>query len=134
MPVCRWQEERRKRYPTDANVAKRASEASARRQRGELDPEAEARQLRLHEVIARQQELGLLKVSATELVCMLSTFLLQVLSIAARGQETRAAAWAAASGCGPAGPVQICRPVGQRNRKSGFQHNYGCEFIYRLHN
>ena len=56
MPFCRWQEERRKRYPTDANVAKRASDASARRQRGELDPEAEARQLRLHEVIARQQE------------------------------------------------------------------------------
>ena len=74
MPVCRWQEERRKRYPTDANVAKRASEASARRQRGELDPEAEARQLRLHEVIARQQELGLLKVGATEFVCVMPTF------------------------------------------------------------
>ena len=75
MPVCRWQEERRKRYPTDANVAKRESEASARRQRGELDPEAEARQLRLHEVIARQQELGLLKVGAIGLVYVMPTFL-----------------------------------------------------------
>ena len=86
MPVCRWQEERRKRYPTDANVAKRASEASARRQRGELDPEAEARQLRLHEVIARQQELGLLKVGATELVCVMPTFP-QMLSIITQCQQ-----------------------------------------------
>ena len=73
-------------------MAKRASEASARRQRGELDPEAEARQLRLHEVIARQQELGLLKVG--EVVCVMPTFFLQMLSI---GQGTKAAAWAAAS-------------------------------------
>ena len=63
--MSRWQEERRKRYPTDSNVADRAAQASARRQRGELDPEGEARRLRLHEVIARQQELGLLKEAGT---------------------------------------------------------------------
>ncbi len=63
--LSRWQEERRKRYPTDTNVANRAAQATARRQRGELDPEGEATRLRLHEVIARQQELGLLKEAGT---------------------------------------------------------------------
>ena len=46
-------------------MAKHASEGSARRQRGELDPEGEERRARLHEVIARQQQLGLLKEAGT---------------------------------------------------------------------
>ena len=46
-------------------MAKRAAQASARRQRGELDPEGETTRLRLHEVISRQQELGLLKEAGT---------------------------------------------------------------------
>lgn len=46
-------------------MAKRGSEAAARQQRGELDPEGEAARARLHEIVARQQELGLLKEAGT---------------------------------------------------------------------
>ena len=61
----RWQEERRKAYPSEANVAARRAEAAERRARGELDPAREASRLRLREVIARQRDLGLLREAGT---------------------------------------------------------------------
>ena len=39
MRPCRWQEERRRHFPSEANLAKRAEEAKARAERGELDPQ-----------------------------------------------------------------------------------------------
>ncbi|BDA48556.1 probable collagen alpha-5(VI) chain at N-terminal half [Coccomyxa sp. Obi] len=62
---ARWREERRKAYPSEANVAARRAEAAERRARGELDPAREASRLRLREVIARQRDLGLLREAGT---------------------------------------------------------------------
>ncbi|CAL8463582.1 g3116 [Coccomyxa elongata] len=62
---ARWREERRKAYPSEANVAARRAEAAERRARGELDPVREASRLRLREVIARQRDLGLLREAGT---------------------------------------------------------------------
>ena len=37
--ICKWREERRKNYPTSANVNRKASEIDASKERGELLPE-----------------------------------------------------------------------------------------------
>lgn len=48
--VCRWQAERRKHYPTAANMAQKAEAAASRDARGELEPEQALRRKRLQEV------------------------------------------------------------------------------------
>ena len=46
----RWQAERRKHYPTAANMNLKAEAAAQRQARGELEPETALRQKRLQEV------------------------------------------------------------------------------------
>ena len=47
---CRWQAERRKHYPTAANLTHKAEEEAGRHARGELEPEQKLRRQRLQEV------------------------------------------------------------------------------------
>eukprot|EP00884_Botryococcus_braunii_P009861 jgi/Botrbrau1/18877/Bobra.177_2s0037.2 len=60
----RWREERKKNYPTEANLAKRAEEARLAQERGELDSNT-TRQQRLREVLQKQREMGLDKMAGT---------------------------------------------------------------------
>lgn len=46
----RWQAERRKHYPTAANLSVKADAAASREARGELEPEQALRRKRLQEV------------------------------------------------------------------------------------
>ncbi|GAX81162.1 hypothetical protein CEUSTIGMA_g8595.t1 [Chlamydomonas eustigma] len=57
--VERWKAERRKNFPTAANLEKRAEEAEARKQSGALDPVKEARRKQLREVLELQRARGL---------------------------------------------------------------------------
>lgn len=61
----RWREERKKGYPTEANIAAKRAAAAQRRERGELDPWWQKSRLRLREVISRQRDLGLLREAGT---------------------------------------------------------------------
>ncbi|CAM6103892.1 unnamed protein product [Calypogeia fissa] len=57
--ISRWIEERRKHYPTAANIKQKAEEMKARKMRGELvDEDARKRRERLKEILAKQAELG----------------------------------------------------------------------------
>lgn len=47
---CRWQAERRKHYPTAANLVQKEEAAASRQARGELEPEQALRRKRLQEV------------------------------------------------------------------------------------
>ncbi|GAQ88045.1 Zinc finger domain containing protein [Klebsormidium nitens] len=69
--VRKWREERRKHYPTEGNVQKKAEEAAARRARGELeDLDGAARRARLREILQQQRALGVVG-SETEAAAML---------------------------------------------------------------
>ena len=57
--LIRWKEERRRHFPTAANLAHREAEAAARREAGGLDPKAQERRQRLKEILERQKALGL---------------------------------------------------------------------------
>ncbi len=48
--VCRWQAERRKHYPTEANVSRKSDAVAEREARGELEPDTALRRKRLQEV------------------------------------------------------------------------------------
>lgn len=50
--------ERKRNYPTPANLARRAAESAARSESGGLDPKAENR-ARLREILAKQRAMGL---------------------------------------------------------------------------
>ncbi|KAK9837461.1 hypothetical protein WJX81_004274 [Elliptochloris bilobata] len=62
----KWREERRRNFPSAANLAARAAEATAREARGELDPRSVARRARLREVVAQQRALGLDRKAGTD--------------------------------------------------------------------
>ncbi|GAB4819298.1 hypothetical protein N2152v2_006344 [Parachlorella kessleri] len=64
--VDEWIKERKKHFPTTDNVAKKAQEARDKAARGELDLLREERRRRLHDVLARQQRMGLAKAAGTE--------------------------------------------------------------------
>lgn len=57
--LTRWKEERRRHFPTAANLAHREAEAAARREAGGLDPKAQERRQRLKEILERQKAMGL---------------------------------------------------------------------------
>ena len=63
---CRWQEERRKHFPTEENVAKKAATAKARAERGEIDSERQNKHQRLHSILRLQRNLGLAKAAGTD--------------------------------------------------------------------
>jgi len=67
---CRWQEERRKHFPSETNLAKQAEEAKARAERGDLDPETQQKRRKLHDVLQLQRQLGLAKAAGTETMQM----------------------------------------------------------------
>ncbi|KAL3698712.1 hypothetical protein R1sor_012788 [Riccia sorocarpa] len=57
--ILRWREERKRNYPTTANIKHKADDLEARKARGELvDEDAKKRRERLKEILARQAELG----------------------------------------------------------------------------
>ncbi|DBB02481.1 TPA: hypothetical protein ACH3X3_011475 [Trebouxia sp. C0006] len=65
LEAARWQAERRKHYPTAANVTRKSEAVAEREARGELEPETALRRKRLQEVLMRQQELGLQQLAGT---------------------------------------------------------------------
>ncbi|KAA6420678.1 MAG: hypothetical protein FRX49_09470 [Trebouxia sp. A1-2] len=65
LEAARWQAERRKHYPTAANVTRKSEAVAEREARGELEPETALRRKRLQEVLMRQRELGLQQLAGT---------------------------------------------------------------------
>lgn len=65
LEAARWQAERRKHYPTAANVTRKSEAVAEREARGELEPETALRHKRLQEVLMRQRELGLQQLAGT---------------------------------------------------------------------
>ncbi len=53
----RWKEERRRNFPSAANVARKEAEVKARAESGALDPQRQERLRRLREVLALQVRL-----------------------------------------------------------------------------
>lgn len=57
--IKRWREERKRSYPTSANILRKAEDRKRMEAEGEfLDEESEKRRQRIREVIARQKQLG----------------------------------------------------------------------------
>ncbi|KAL0037580.1 hypothetical protein WJX77_003637 [Trebouxia sp. C0004] len=65
LEAARWQAERRKHYPTAANVTRKSEAVVEREARGELEPDTTLRRKRLQEVLMRQRELGLQQLAGT---------------------------------------------------------------------
>ncbi|KAH9295936.1 hypothetical protein KI387_039524 [Taxus chinensis] len=60
LEIQQWRDERKKHYPTEANVKRKAQQMQERRARGELiDEDSKIRRQRMKEILAKQAELGL---------------------------------------------------------------------------
>ena len=66
MKCCRWQEDRRKNFPTEDNLVKKAEEAKQRAERGELDVDQQSTRQTLRGVLQLQRKLGLAKAAGTD--------------------------------------------------------------------
>lgn len=68
MAICthRWQEDRRKNYPTDANLARRVEEARQRAERGDIDVDVQTKRFTLMGVLQLQRKLGLARAAGTD--------------------------------------------------------------------
>ncbi|GLI63479.1 hypothetical protein VaNZ11_006455, partial [Volvox africanus] len=63
--VARWIADRKRFYPTSANVARKQSEAAAREESGGLDPQRDEHRKKLREVLERQRVMGLDRMAGT---------------------------------------------------------------------
>ncbi len=64
----RWQEDRRKNFPTDGNLERKLEEAKRRAERGEVDVDRQDKRKTLRSVLQLQRKLGLAKAAGTD--CM----------------------------------------------------------------
>ncbi|KAK9797354.1 hypothetical protein WJX73_001303 [Symbiochloris irregularis] len=60
-----YREERRKNFPSEQNVTKKQAAAIERAARGESEPQTSGRVLQLHQILARQQEMGIAHLAGT---------------------------------------------------------------------
>lgn len=63
---CRWQEDRRKNFPTDSNLERKVEEAKKRVEKGEIDLDHQDKRRALRSVLQLQRKLGLAKAAGTD--------------------------------------------------------------------